>query len=116
MERLVDALERRDHPRRSGKLPCRLLANGRPRPGVVCNLSAHGLFVETPEELAPGTGVLVAFRAPQGPRFVLQASAPRSSTVAHSLLGLAPAGIALLIQDPPPAYLRWVEGASPPTS
>ena len=110
MRRLPETLERRDHPRLWRQLPCKLLVDGRCRRGMVRDLSARGLFVKTRDELPPGADVIVAFRVPEGPRFVLEASAPRRDLVSLSLSRLTAAGVGLHIQDPPTAYLRWVEG------
>jgi hypothetical protein len=113
MRRLPEALERRDQRRLWRQLPCKLLVDGRCRRGIVRDLSARGLFVKTREELPPGADVIVAFRVPEGPRFVLEAAAPRRDRVSLSLSRLTADGVGLRIEDPPTAYLRWVEGASP---
>ena len=108
----VDELERRVGARRRERLPCKLLIDGCSRPGTLRDLASGGLFVETPDRVPSGAGVVVAFRASEGQRFVLEALAPRNSQVSQSLAGLASRGCALRIQDPPKSYLRWLEAAA----
>ena len=109
----VDELERRGGFRRREKLPCKLLIDGRSRAGMLRDLAAGGLFVETRDDVPPGADVIVAFQASEGQRFVLEALAPRQGQVSHSLAGLASRGCALRIQDPPRSYLHWLEAAGP---
>jgi Tfp pilus assembly protein PilZ len=113
MRWFVEALERRDDSRMRQQLSCKLLVDGRCLRGVVKNFSARGLFVQTRKQLRPGADVIVAFSEPEGLRFVLEASAPHWNPVSLSLSRLVSAGVGLRIQDPPTAYLQWVEGASP---
>jgi len=112
MQQLVEALERREGTRSLRQLPCKLLVGGHCRPARVRNFAARGLLVEAAEPLPPNGVVVVAFDAPGGQRFVLEASAPRMRPLPHSLAGLRPIGIGLSLTDPPPAYLRWLEATS----
>jgi hypothetical protein len=107
---LSEAFERRDHPRVRRQLPCRVLVSGQCRQGVLRDLSAGGVCVETQGELPAGEPVVVAFNSPQGRRFVLEGSARRSRMAPLSLAQLAAGELALSLQDPPPSYLRWLEG------
>ena len=109
MKRLVEALERRDHPRVERHLPCKLLVNGRVHRGSLWDISVRGFFVATGAGLRPGAGAVVAFDTPDGERFVLEVSVPHRRGVARSLADLLPGGVGLHIEEPPPAYLRWVE-------
>lgn len=108
MKQLADPLERRRHPRVLRRLPCKLLVKGRVHHGSVWDLSTHGFYVETRTELSPRSGAIVAFDTPDGKRFVLEATVPNKRSVAHSLADLLPSGVGLHIEDPPPAYQRWV--------
>lgn len=109
--RLSDALERRDHPRIRQQLACKLLVDGRSQSGVVRDVSASGLFVWTRRPPARRQDLVVSVRAAEGSRFVLEARAPRLSQVANSLAAVDLPGVGLRIEDPPPAWLSWVEGA-----
>ena len=112
MGRLMESLERRNQPRLRRELPCTLLVEGRRHRGLVRDISALGLFVQTPEPVPPGADVIIEFRVPEGRRFVLEAKAPHRRPVSHSLASHSTEGVGLHIQDPPAAYLRWVEGLS----
>jgi hypothetical protein len=105
----VDELERRVGARRRERLPCKLLIDGRHGTGTLRDLASGGLFVETPDPVPSGAGVVVAFRASDGERFVIEARSPRSDRVSNTLDGLAARGFALRIPDPPKSYLRWLE-------
>ena len=112
MRELLDSLERRDQPRVRRELPCTLLAEGRRHRGIVRDLSADGLFVETPGAALLGAEVIVALRTPEGRHFVLETSVPYRRPVSHSLAFHSTGGIGLCIQDPSSTYRRWVEGVS----
>ena len=108
----VDELERRDGARRRESLPCKLLIGGSSQPAVLRDLAAGGVFVETQHDVPPGVGVVVAFRASGGQRFVLEARAPRHGQVSNTLAGLAAPGCALHIQNPPKSYLCWLDATA----
>jgi hypothetical protein len=112
MTQLLESLERRDQKRLRRELACVLLVDGCRHRGLVRDISAWGLFVETPGELPHGSDVVVAFRTPERERFVLETSVPHRRQASHSLASHAGDGVGLRIQDPPAAYLRWVEGLS----
>lgn len=105
----VEALERRDHPRVKRQLACKLLVDGRARKGVLRDVSAGGIFVQTRRPLSTRDGLVVTFHPPEGPRFVLEARAPRRTHVSNSLAPHTLASAGLRLEDPPPAYLRWLE-------
>jgi hypothetical protein len=109
---MVEDLERRDEARLRRALACKLLVDGQARQGVLRDLSAQGAFVELHEDLPPGAGVILAFGTPEGPRFVLEATARRGSPVAHSLRDHASRGVGLRLHEPPPEYLHWVLDAA----
>jgi hypothetical protein len=109
MKQLVEALERRGHPRVQRRLPCTLLVDGCVHRSSLWDLSAGGFFVATGAELHPGAGGVVAFDTPEGERFVLEVSVPHERRIARSLAGLLGSGVGLCVEGPPPAYLRWVE-------
>jgi hypothetical protein len=94
------------------ELPCKLLVNGSRHRGIVRDFCAQGLFVETPGELQQGASAVVSFRTPEGTKFVLEATVPHQRPVSHSLTFHSSAGFGLCIQDPPNAYLRWVEAVN----
>ena len=105
----MESLERRNQPRLRRELPCTLLVEGRRHRGLVRDISALGLFVETPDPVPPGADVIVELRIPEGRRFVLETSVPYRRPVSQSLASHTTGGVGLHIQDPSRAYLRWVE-------
>ena len=109
MKQFVEALERRGHPRIEWHLPCKLLVDGRVHHGSLWDISVRGFFMATGAGLRPGAAGVVVFDAPEGERFVLEVSVPHKRRVARSLADLLPGGVGLHVEEPPPAYLRWVE-------
>jgi hypothetical protein len=109
MGRLMESMERRDQPRVRRELPCTLLVEGRRHRGLVRDISAWGLFVQTPDPVPPGADVIVELRIPEGRNFVLEAKAPYRRPVSQSLASHSSEGVGLHIQDPSRAYRRWVE-------
>jgi hypothetical protein len=110
MKPLVDALERRDHWRQRRQLPCALLVDGRRHRAILRELSPEGLFVLTREPLPRDAGAIVILHTAEGKRFLLEASISHQQRASLSLESLAPVGVGLRIQDPPAAYLDWLEG------
>ena len=82
------------------------------RPGVRPPGDALRAAGDPGGELPPGADAIVAFRTPEGRRFVLETSVPHRRQVSLSLASLGARGVGLHIQDPPAAYLGWVEGLS----
>jgi hypothetical protein len=109
MARFTEALERRDQPRLRSELACNLLVDGVRHRGLVRDISGWGLFVQTPGELLPGSETIVAFRTPEGHRFVLEATVPHRRGLSNSTVTHCHGGVGLHIQDPPASYRRWVE-------
>jgi hypothetical protein len=110
MAEFLEALERREQQRTRQEFPCVLLAEGCRYRGLVQDVSARGLFVQTPGDLPPGVNAIVTFRTPEGRRFTLETSVPYRRQLSHSLACLGFGGVGLHIQQPSSAYLRWVEG------
>ena len=110
--RFIPELDRRETRRIRQRLSCAVMVNGGRHPGVVHNLSAEGLFVETQAALALGAAAVVAFQTTAGEHFVLEASVPNRRPIPHSLKLLSSGGVGLRLVGPPAAYLRWVEDAS----
>ncbi|HYB12051.1 MAG TPA: PilZ domain-containing protein [Myxococcota bacterium] len=114
--RFIPELDRREGRRLKEHIPCAVLVNGSRYPGVVRNLSAEGLFIETQAALPLGAAAVVAFRTSAGVQFVLEACVPNRQNVPHSLRRLATDGVGLRLLEPPPAYRRWVEDGGTPES
>jgi PilZ domain-containing protein len=111
-QRFIPELDRREARRIKEHIPCSLMVNGDRHPGVVRNLSAQGLFVETHASLPLGSAAVVAFRTTRGEYFVLEASVPNRRQISHSLKLLVGGGVGLRLVEPPAAYWRWLEDAN----
>jgi hypothetical protein len=109
MKRRDDAPERRNHPRVQRELACELRVGGLRYPGIVRDLSARGLYVETEGEVRRGLPAVVAFCTGRGERFFLQASLPESRPPGPR--ALPEGGVSLHLENPPAAYLRWLDEA-----
>ena len=109
MPQLDEAFERREYLRVSRRLPCALLAGGRRYEGLVCNVGPGSLLVHTEAELPCGTGVAVSLNVPEGGLLVLEARVRERRTLPRSLTGAMPEGTVLRVNDPPGAWLRWVD-------
>jgi PilZ domain len=109
MRHLTEELERRDHPRLRQRLPCSLLVDGKGYRGVVRDLSAGGLLLETDAQLEAGGGALVILETPGGAHFVLEGARPERRPIARSLCGATREATVLRIQYPPRAWLRYLE-------
>jgi hypothetical protein len=83
--------------------------DGRVHRASLWDISVRGFFVTTGAGLCPGAGAVVAFDTSEGERFVLEVSVPHKRRVSRSLADLLPGGVGLHVEEPPPAYLRWVE-------
>jgi hypothetical protein len=89
-----------------------VLLSGQYRRGVVRDLSAGGLCVETQVELPPDTRVVVALDLPREDTVFLEGSTRRSRRLPLSLARLAAPELLLDLRDPPAAYLRWLEAVA----
>ena len=110
MRRLDEAFERREELRVSQRLGCALLVGGRRYEGVVSDLSAGSVVVQTAAELPCGTDVVVSLGVPQGGIVVIEASVRERRAVARSLSAATHCATLLRVEDPPPAWLRFVDG------
>ena len=108
MKQLAEAFERRVHTRVQGRLPCKLLIDGRCHRGIVRDFSTRGFFVESAAAMPLGAKVVVAFSPADGMRFVLEASVPHRRLAPRSLADLVQDGAGLRVDDPPKAYRDWV--------
>jgi hypothetical protein len=109
MRQLDEALERRQHLRVSERLACALLARGRRHEGVVCDVASGSLLVQTPAELPCGTSVVVSLNLPEGGLVLLEASVRARRPRPRSLAAALPDAAVLQVQDPPGAWLRFVD-------
>jgi hypothetical protein len=55
--------ERRKFQRHKTRIPCKLRANGEEHSGLVTDVAAHGLFVQTQARLEGGAAVLILLQS-----------------------------------------------------
>jgi hypothetical protein len=110
MRRLDEAFERREQIRVSRRLSCALLVSGRRHEGLVREVSADSLLVQTEAELAQGTGVVLSLSLPEGAPLVLEASVRERRPLARSLAAATAPATVLWVEEPPASWLRWVDG------
>jgi hypothetical protein len=107
-------MDARDGPRLKRRIACELESEGRVSKGMVVDLSAHGLFVQTGATAVPSDGSQVEVRllaSPGVPPMTLRARVARRQ-VSPALLGtVAGRGVGLHILWAPPEYAaaldRW---------
>lgn len=109
MRRLDEALERREQLRVSQRLGCALLVGGRRYEGVLADLSADAVLVQMDAELPCGTDVVVSLGVPKGEIVVIEATVRERRAVARSLASATAGATLLRVEDPPAAWLRFVE-------
>ncbi len=94
-------MEKRQEPRTRKRITCELVIDGKGSPGIVHDVSAAGLFVQTRARPEPGSQVGVVLR-PEGStdevRF--EASVARQRVVPTRLQASLPGGVGLVVEDP----------------
>lgn len=101
--------ERRKNDRTKKRLSCSLSVEGRQHPGVVLDISATGLFVQTGASPKPGARAEVeCFVTGQAEPLALIASVARRQVVPAHLRGVAKGGLGLHIEQAPEEYYRYV--------
>ncbi len=108
-------MERREEPRIKKRISCELSVGERRFSGLVLDLSAGGLFVQTAARARPGERVRVALSVP-GRKEALEVSArvARARLVPPRLRTLAHGGVGLQLENAPQEYLEFVEAVKRP--
>jgi hypothetical protein len=96
------------------RVTCELLLEGRSYRGIVLDLSATGIFVQTEATPAPLARMRIRFHTATGDEFEADAAVARRQVVPRELAGVVRGGLGLRIERPPEAYFRLIgmEGAS----
>jgi hypothetical protein len=95
------AMDKRTGPRRKTRLPARFGAERTERLGMVTDVSARGLYVQTNAVLSRGSEVRVQVRTPGGDPLELQGRVMRTRRVAAALVTIATGGMGVRLSDPP---------------
>jgi hypothetical protein len=103
-------MERRRESREKRRLTCEVRHGDERLRGVILDVSARGLFVQTTSPIPPGNAVVVEIPA-RGDlaAFAVQARVARRRRVPPRLAGLVPAGLGLEIVGPLEAWASFVE-------
>jgi hypothetical protein len=96
------------------RITCELLLDGRSYRGIVLDLSATGIFVQTEATPGPGERMRVRFHTAAGDEFEADAAVARRQVVPRELAGVVRGGLGLRIERPPESYFRLIgmEGTS----
>lgn len=95
-------------------MSCEINAAGARYSGIVIDLSATGLFVQTNVKPSPGTVVMLALSLPgEAEPVIMEARVARKKMVPPQLLAVAGGGVGFAITEPAEAYLDFVASISP---
>ncbi len=107
-------MDRRRAKRITKRLACSLQIESRHHSGVVIDVSATGLFVQTNAKPEPGTPVSLEMSIPGSPRpLFFQAVVARQKIVPPQLLTVAQGGLGLLIQNAPEDWYAFIASVGP---
>jgi hypothetical protein len=95
------------------RVTCELLLDGRSYRGIVLDLSATGIFVQTEATPGPGERMRIRFHTATGDEFETDARVARRQAVPRELAGVVRGGLGLRLEGAPDAYFRLIgmEGA-----
>jgi hypothetical protein len=97
-------MERRSEQRIRRRLSCELFADGHRYQGIVVDLSASGLFLQTDAALDPGTRVDVLLKGSRFPEVIVRAVVARRRLTPTLLASVIHRGVGLHIVEAPDAY------------
>jgi hypothetical protein len=102
-------MEKRLKPRIAHRLVCKVAAAGTRAPGVICDVSDVGLFVET--RVSPSLNSIVRLLFPETedqPEFSIEAGVARTCIAPSQAQTALPSGIGLEVIPPRNAFERWI--------
>lgn len=106
-------MERRGGNRLSRRLICEIETSGARSSGIVRDLSAHGLFVQTLVSPAPNSIIELIFSGSgDQPPIRIEAGVARKLRTPRRLQSTVPSGIGVEVIPPRDAYQRWIVGAA----
>jgi PilZ domain len=95
------------------RVTCELLLDGRSYRGIVLDLSATGIFVQTEATPGPGARMRIRFHTASGDELEVDASVARRQAVPRELAGVVRGGLGLRIERPPEAYYGLIGMKAP---
>jgi hypothetical protein len=103
-------MDNRAAPRHKRRMTCELRYEGRKASGIVLDLSASGLFVQTSARLDPGSVLQLILEARgDTAEMDLRVRVARQRRTEPRLAALVPPGLGLQILDAPGAYFDLIE-------
>jgi hypothetical protein len=90
------------------RVTCELLLDGRSYRGIVLDLSATGVFVQTEATPAPGARLRLRFHTPDRREFEVDVSVARRQVVPAQLASVVRGGLGLRVERPPEAYFQLI--------
>ena len=101
-------------PRTKKRMSCEINVDGARYSGIVLDVSASGLFVQTNVKPNPGTVVTLSLSLPGAQDLaVMKARVVRKKMVPRELLAVAGGGVGFAITEPAESYLDYVAEISP---
>jgi hypothetical protein len=101
-------------PRKKKRISCEIISSESRYTGIVIDLSASGLFIQTNVKPTPGALVEVGLLLPGfDVPVTMEARVARKKVVPAELLTLAHGGVGLALVEPKEAYLDFVAAISP---
>ncbi|MBW2269869.1 MAG: PilZ domain-containing protein, partial [Deltaproteobacteria bacterium] len=96
-------------PRTKKRLSCNLVVNDQRYTGIVIDVSASGLFVQTSVAPKPGSSVELELQLPSGDFLPLHATVARRRSVPARLRSVVRCGLGLSLEHVPEAFFSLVE-------
>lgn len=107
-------MSERRAPRTKKRIACSVTVEQRRHSGIVLDLSATGLFVQTSAKAEPGTRITLELSDPSRPEpLVLQASVARQRVVPARLKTVAHGGMGVRIEQAPEEFFTFVAKLQP---
>ena len=101
--------DNRRMPRTKKRLSCRVTVNQQRYSGIVLDVSATGMFVQTSVTPTPGTQVTLDVQLPNGDKLQLCAVVARRRNVPAHLKSIAQGGVGLCLEAAPEEYFRLIK-------
>lgn len=106
------SMNKRRTPRAKKRMTCRLYCDGKRHSGLVLDISANGLFVQTSAAPSPGGSVQLDLQLPgQAQPVRLEGRAARCRVVPARLRAVAQGGIGIELSNAPETYFTLVAEA-----
>jgi hypothetical protein len=103
-------------PRTKKRIPCEVKSGQTRHAGMILDMSASGLFIQTSAAHPPGTRVSLDLNLPNGGQLVLQGSVARRKMVPARLRSVETGGIGVRLDYAPEEFFQLiarVQGAEP---